>query len=228
MSLGLLSKIGNGIIDPIKGTLNTFVVPTVSEGIRILPDSLLFGSGFLSLLTFSPAYFIFFLAILEAALLQSAIGSILLSIYPGFFGNTPGPLSCTQGYKSPNFYRLSLLSLFVKDTLVPNPIMFILSSATFYIMAMYFEFSKEISYLGSQAVDKMKASIFMSCILIFLVALWRVVEGCDSFGLLIISFILGIIGIGIFHVNMALFGRESVNLMALPTLDTTKAAVCNN
>lgn len=218
----------NKILSPVKTVVDNYIQPTVSESIRILPDSLLFGSGFLALLTFSPAYFIFFIAILQLGLFQHISASFLMSILPSNFSNQPGPMKCSQGYRGTSFYQLSLMTLLIKDSVIPNPIMFILSAASFYIMAMYWEFQEEYSSLGPEAVKGVKASAIMSAILILFVALWRIgMDGCDNLNYLIVSFIFGFIGFGVFHINKSIFGRDSVNLMAIPTFVNDKKSVCS-
>ena len=206
---------------PIMPIWHNYIKPVTSETIRILPDSLLFGSGLLSILTFSPAHFVFFLSIIEFAFIQSIIASTLLSSSPSTFEMKNSPLSCSTGYKPGSLYQLSIMRI-MKESYVPNPLIFMLSAASFYFYAMYLNFNTDYSSLGQEMISRVGLSIILSGLLILAIIIWRsFVDKCESSFALLISCIIGLVGMGVFYQNLNLFGPDLVNMNSIPLLQVT-------
>ena len=87
---------------------NTYIVPNFEEQIRLLPDSILFGSLLLALFTQSFSTVMFAVALLEAGLAGSLLQALFT--YLDIFHTGPSipdkPSACVSGYTTPTLETL--------------------------------------------------------------------------------------------------------------------------
>ena len=207
------------LLEPIMPIWNNYVKPVTSQTIEILPDSILLGTGLLALLTFSPAYFIFFLSIIEFSLIQRLLSAVLTSISPTFEKKN----GCSTGYNLGSLYRFSIINTLTNDASVPNPLIFIISAASFYFYTMYINLNQSYAAIGQPMMNTVAGVTIISGILMLVIILWRsFVNGCESFTNLFISFVLGLLGVGVFYQNLKLFGIDLINMNGIPILQPTQ------
>jgi len=202
---------------PVASMLNDYIKPITSETIKLLPDSLLVGSGLLSILTFSSYYLLFFFTIAELCIIQNVIASLLMSFNPEAFKQINKGLECSTGYTAPTLHEFSLVSLITNNSRIPDPLLFILSSASFYIYAMYFYFNDNFLNLGPVMMGRVYASLITTALSIIVIIIWRLYsDKCASIFDLTASVLFGLIGFAIFYQNLQFFGEDTVNLFGVP------------
>jgi hypothetical protein len=80
-------------------------------------------------------------------------------------------------------------------------------------------FDKEIKALGGDIQLRTNIAMTMSCIFAVALFMFRYSYGCESFGTLLLSVILGfIMGALVVQQNIALFGRDGVNVLNIPMI----------
>ena len=154
------------------------------EIIRLTPDSLLLGTGFLGLITQNYAIGMLFAALFETAFitvgLQSLFGYISLK------DNPPNPKAasreCASGFQSPTLQSMSSFFKVAPQSSFPSSPIFILTTAVIYVITAMQGFSQELSELGPSYSTRYYIGIFLSLILLFIAASYRFLTGCDAFG----------------------------------------------
>ena len=62
-------------------------------------------------------------------------------------------------------------------------------------------------------------AIMATVIFIIFMFIYRIVYGCDSFGNILLTMIIGLVaGIALMYQNLALFGRDGVNILNIPLI----------
>lgn len=205
------------------GSLRTHLMekglgPVLGEMIRVFPEGLVITSGLYAALTMSLAFGVFFLALVES-----------LVIYHGirFFGSffhvadlTPASASpkCRTGFSVPD---LSMLSMFGSESRFPfpSPHIYILSVASAYMFSTLNSQTKELQALGPAYASRYYLSVIMLSLFLLGFTLFRLVNGCESFGVLLLTVPVGIlVGTILMQINQRLFGQNAMNLIGIPLL----------
>lgn len=205
---------------------NSYIVPNFQEQIRLVPDSIIFGSLFIALLTQSYSTVMFAVAMLEAGIAGGLVQALFT--YMDIFHTSPSipdkPSACVSSYSSPTLETLFSLC---KDKLcgakiasgVPSFPVYFLATASSYVVSSMYSQKQELEALGPAYAARFYISIFVSCLLLLLVTFYRVANGCDGFGTIILSLLFGFIMGGLlFYQNFALLGRDSTNMAGVPLL----------
>lgn len=192
----------------------------LGELIRILPDSLLLGSGFFALVTLSFSHAIFFVSMLEGLLAFHGIRYLnnyldIINVVP--LRQSFGP-ACRTGLTTLSAASLSLFANMIRPTF-PSAPMFIMGLASTYIVLSMNMLSKEIETMGSEYTSRYYLSATGLAFLTLFVGLYRIRYSCDSIGSVAISAVLGAIVAGLLVVqNERIFGESSLNLIGVPLL----------
>jgi len=192
----------------------------VGEIARLFPDSALFGSIVLYLITQHLPYGVFALFLLESSGLYKAINLITDSIAdrPSLKQGTPQQTkNCRPGFLAP---RLEPDRLFMHEGLISMP-MFYMSATIAYLLGATMQFASVLNTMGASWSSRtLVSTIFAICL--FVLCYLRN-TGCASHLSLIGAALLGA-GAGVFFwfVNSRVFGNESMNFAGLPYL-TDKA-----
>jgi|GEM_PF-3321737 len=196
------------------------------EIIRLTPDSLLLGTGFLGLITQNYALGMLFTALFETAFitvgLQSLFGYISLK------DNPPNPKAasreCMSGFQSPTLQSMSSFFKVAPQSSFPSAPVFILTTAVVYVITAMQGFSQELSELGPGYSTRYYIGIFLSLVILFIAASYRFLTGCDAFGTILLSLLFGFaLGITLCWQNNALFGRDATNILGIPMFANTTA-----
>jgi hypothetical protein len=184
-----------------------------NEIITLIPDSILFGSLFLYFLTSNASFGVFGVFVLESILSYKFI-SWMISQTVGE-SRPPGNIKCLSGYKTPRFDPSKILPIHAYP---PFAIFSVTSMATYIGIAMS-SFKEVFETMGPEWQSRSTVSYILLSILMILTILVRSVSGCDTFGDMAISVMLGIIvGLIFYYVNKSLFGQEGINFLGVPTL----------
>jgi hypothetical protein len=192
----------------------------VGEIARLFPDSALFGSIVLYLITQHLPYGVFAVFLLESAGLYKAINLITDSISdrPSMKrGSLEQTKNCRPGFLAP---RLEPERTFMHEGLISMP-MFYMTATIAYLLGATMQFASVLNTMGSSWSSRTLVSIVFAILLLVLCYLRNM--GCSSHLSLIGAVVLGG-GAGAFFwfVNSRVFGNESMNFAGLPYL-TDKA-----
>lgn len=200
---------------------NNFIKPTIMEQIRLIPDSLFAGSFLLALLTQSYSYSMFSLALFESILIAMGLNNLMtyLDLKSTFPSIPPDASKC---YSSAWGVSLESVIHFNKDNIssgFPSFPVFFLSTATAYIIGGLYTQKEELESLGPDYAARFYIGLIGSLFVLFTVMSYRIYNGCDGAGIIIMSLVFGIIaGSLLLYQNGYLFGRDAVNLTGIPLL----------
>jgi len=80
-------------------------------------------------------------------------------------------------------------------------------------------FGREIKSLSNDLSIRTNIATVLSTLFILFMMMFRYTYGCESFGTLLLSVILGLIfGALLVYQNVGLFGRDGVNILNLPMI----------
>jgi hypothetical protein len=213
------------VVTGAKNFVKNNIAETVQEGVRIFPDGLIFASGFFALITLSRPYAIFFASMAESLVAFHLLRS--LTDYLGIFKALPTGKdyndSCRTGFSSQTLDSLSLFST-LNYGLFPSAPVFMFATAASYVFTSLNTLSKEMEALGPAYSQRYYVSMVFLLLSLFALLSYRLMFGCDSFGVLMMSTVAGIVlGMLLIQQNTAFFGSGGVNLLGVPLL-RSKAA----
>lgn len=212
---------GGGGLDIASKYLNATVLPLINETLRVLPDSILFGSILMTLMTQSFAMAMFSLAMVETAVLGSALRKLLS--YIDLSHTLPpagsGISACYPAVFAPTLETLMTFGKSSIESSFPSLPVFYVSSAAAYVVGSLWTQQKELESLGPDYTSRFYISICASLLLLFALITYRIAFGCDTAGIVLVTLLLGFVAGGlIFYQNMSLFGRDATNLTGIPLL----------
>lgn len=99
--------------------------------------------------------------------------------------------------------------------------MFFLSAVISYMISAMNEFSREIKSLGGDLSARTRVAFGLGMLLLFAMLMFRYSYGCESFGTLFVSILVGgFAGFALVNQNKALFGRDGINVLNIPMIQT--------
>lgn len=208
----------SGFYEYAKSLLLGSVLPVGLETSRLLPDSLLFGTGLLSLVTYQTPMMFLFLSVVLSYFAANAIGAGASTFFPQDVPSKSADQQCIGGLYSPSLSRISLLPEIggACSGFPASPIL-ILSSFVFYCIVSVLQQTDVLAQLGDDYVAKLPTVSALSAILLILFMIYLLAYDC--YGFLTILFSIGAGGLvgGTLSVLFSLiFGQESTNLLGLP------------
>ncbi len=210
-----------GIYEFSKKVFLDTIKPTVAEGMRLLPDSLLYGTGILTLITYqTPMLFLFILTFI-AFLVSNLLSSAANTFFPQ--ETTPATISqdCLAGIYTPTGARITLLSDMASPYGFPSMPMFILSTFALYCISSLMQQSEVLTQLGGDYAAKLPAAAFLSAILVIGLIYYLMNNGCSSFMIILFSIVAGgILGGAASFIFSLIFGQEAINILGLPLFVT--------
>jgi hypothetical protein len=210
----------------VQSIWNTYLVPNFQEQLRLVPDSIIFGSFFIALLTQSYSTVMFAVAMLEAGVAGGLLQALFT--YLDIFHTGPSipdkPSACVSSYSTPT---LETLFTVCKEKLcgskiasgVPSFPIYFLATAISYVISSLYSQKEELEALGPAYAARFYIAIFVSFLLLLLLCFYRVANGCDGLGTIVLSLLFGfLIGGLLFYQNMSLLGRDATNMAGVPLL----------
>jgi hypothetical protein len=187
-----------------------------NELVAVLPDSLIYVSGIMALLTTSFPNFMFFISMLEALLgFHLLRGGIAMFDLPFL---RPLTAQCQSGFKSPTLGDISFFGSHSQSAFPSSPL-FMISAAAAYLFQSLDAQSKELEILGPAYSSRYYISLLSLLGMIFILGCWRLYSGCETPSVVILSILLGLaVGSLILYQNYKIFGPDSVNMLAIPLL----------
>jgi hypothetical protein len=155
----------------------------------------------------------------EYMLAQRVLSMIIGCIAPVGAGENALQGICQPGFIFPNKMRISLIETVGIPSMFPSPSMFFLSATLSYMINAMQNFGREIKSLSGELKTRTNIAMVLSCLFVLAMMMFRYSYGCESFGTLLLSIILGfIMGALVVHQNIALFGRDGVNVLNIPMI----------
>lgn len=199
--------------DKIKEYMYKNVLTTVDEVNRLLPDSLLFGSLLLYILTHNISFGIFSLFLVESTLFHKLIAL-------GFnkaVGQTPvtKDAKCYPGFRTP---RLEVERM-ISSNQYPSIGTYSLSAISMYLGLSMNSFRDTLDTMGPEWTARFGVAIgfIVTFMTVFLLA--RILKGCETFSESMVAILFGTLVGGLsFLFHSKVFGKESVNFLGLPFL----------
>ncbi len=202
-------------------------VAVTGELVRLLPDSLVFMSGFFALLTGS-----FPQAILFVSLLESIVGYHLLRKGTAFLdidflkaAEKAGSSDCRTGFRTTTPNDISLFKASEERTAFPSAPLYIVAVAAAYFFGSLNSQMKELEALGSSYSARFYISVISLSFLLFIIGASRMATKCDTAAVAILSIVTGVtVGTFLIWQNQALLGPDSTNLLGIPLLANRTAS----
>lgn len=188
----------------------------------LMPDSILFGSLLLYVLTQNLSFGVFAIFIFENVLSHKLLSWFMLQV-EGAAVSRPFDSKCRAGYKTP---QLAINRIYDHNP-YPSYGVFSVVSIAAYLGLSTREFSNTMQQMDFNNIEqtqqnnskwRMRSTVAYTLTGIFL-ALFIILRliSCDSPSEVLYASVLGfIVGIIFFKVNLSLFGREAINFLGLP------------
>jgi len=203
-----------GLLDDIKNS--------AMEIGALMPDSILFGSLLLYVLTQNLSFGVFAIFIFENVLSHKLLSWFMLQVEGAAVSRSIDP-KCRAGYKTP---QLAIDRMYDHNP-YPSYGVFSVVSIAAYLGLSTHEFSDTMQQMDFNNTDQtqsnkskwsMRSTVAYTLIGIFL-ALFIILRlvSCDTISEVLYASVLGlIVGMFFFKVNLSLFGAESINFLGLP------------
>jgi len=188
----------------------------------LMPDSILFGSLLLYVLTQNLSFGVFAIFIFENVLSHKLLSWFMLQVEGAAVSRSIDP-KCRAGYKTP---QLAIDRMYDHNP-YPSYGVFSVVSIAAYLGLSTHEFSDTMQQMDFNNTDQtqsnkskwsMRSTVAYTLIGIFL-ALFIILRlvSCDTISEVLYASVLGlIVGMFFFKVNLSLFGAESINFLGLP------------
>ena len=202
------------VYDFLGGTL----APVIFEIQRLLPDSLLFGTLVMFILTGNTTWGVLLTFLIELLVAHG----ILATGFQAYQGpqKSQGPLSCRPGFRHPRF---DFTRFFIRDR-YPSVSTFSLGAIATYFGLTINYFSETLRAMGPEWAARVTVAYIFIALFVVSILSTRLLYGCESKSELIIALIAGLLSsIILFSINFSIFGAEGINILGLPMLvDKTK------
>jgi hypothetical protein len=205
----------------IQYILDQYVKPNLSEQIRLLPDSIFYGSLILALVTQSYAMAIFAVSLLEAGLIGTGLRNLIS--YMDLIRSAPeipaDPAYCDSSFRSPTIESMLHFGPASIQSAFPSFPIYFLSVAGSYVITSMMMQKEELEALGPAYASCFYIGIASVLLLILIVSSYRMIYGCERVGVVILTLLTGFLIGGLITYQMnQLLGRNAINLTGIPLL----------
>jgi len=222
MSAASLSRIGRQADTAASGAIdsfsNKFIAPFVASAVELthlFPDSILFGSFLLYVITQNLSYGVFSLFLFETSVLHRMIGFVVQQTMGDM--NEPGKSCGTSGFSAPRLAMDRVRSIRPQQGL--NPFAFFMGAILTYLCAAIGQFKESLDVMGPDWSGRFYFVVIMAPLITLAMLILYGVTGCFTWqgGLLAVG---GgcLAGGALYILNNALFGAEGMNFLGLPYL----------
>ncbi len=206
-----------GIFEVSKGIFTNTIQPTISESLRILPDSLLYGTGILSLITYQTPMLFLFGTVALSFIASNFIGKTFQTFMPQDTPPARVTDRCLPGLYSLTPARITLFSELANTSGFPSMPMFVLSSVISYCISAVYQQADVLKELGPDYEAKLPTILFLSVILLIVLMTYLLANECNGFLIILASLAMGgIFGMVIATLIPIVFGQEATNILGVP------------
>lgn len=190
---------------------------TIIEIQRLFPDSILFGSMILYIITMNSVFGYFAIFLLEVFTSHKLLASFITKVTGQLRSeSSSGSMSaCYPGFRGAR----KDVERIVRTNEYPSISVTSLSAVSTYILSSMIKFSDTLKAMGSDWNTRTIFSLVFITIICLSTFFYRWFMMCEGVKEIAFAVIFGIVlGVGFFFANIALFGDESVNFLGLPYL----------
>jgi hypothetical protein len=197
------------------------IVKVIESVIQIFPDAVFWGTGFISFITLSYSYGIFFLSMIEAGTIYHGFNYLNENIR--LFGtNSLQSEKCRSSFENVTLHSIKLFQYDFRPTFLSISI-FMTSFIASYIVGVILYLKDELVILGGNYGEhynsRMYGSVVMFTAIVFIIMTYRLLTGCDNPVNIVVSLLLGLsVGGLILLQNNRILGIQSLNLLGVPIL----------
>jgi len=204
-------------------TITTFFSDTmlspVVELYSLMPDSILFGSLLLYVITQNVSYGVFSFFIFETILSHRFLSWIMTQTFGQPRSAEPN-MKCRAGFKTE---RLDVQRMLMHNQ-YPSYAIFSITSIGTYLGLSTHQFSDTFEAMGSEWTGRGKSAYFFIAAVILIFLLARPYACNESASEMAAAFVFAVFfGFIFFKLNVMMFGEEAINFLGLPYL-SEKAA----
>lgn len=229
LKLGSAAAMGPGLLKPneaIKQFFGGTIFPVMQHLGKILPDAVFVFLVLFAILTQNFANGVLAMSLIESTLAFSIIGKAVEYFAPGGV-NTAVNAACEAGFPSQtySYSSLSIFSSLIGKTSFPSHSIAVVSTLVGYLLTALFQYRSELRQLGPKYEAHIPIGVTLSFLTLTAFVLFRYIAGCENLGTIVGTLLIGILlGTIIVYQNVALLGKESVNLLGIPTLESRTLA----
>jgi hypothetical protein len=210
------------------------ILPVCQHLAQILPEAVFVFLILFSILTQNFANGILALSLVESLFVFSIIGNAA-QYFTGSDSPTTKPEACQAGFPRSisSYSTLSIFNKLTEHLPFPSHSIAVISTLIGYLLGALFQFKGELRQLGPEWEARIPIAVTLSFLVLTAFVLFRYIAGCEGLGIIIGTLLTGIVlGTLILYQNMALMGKEAVNILGVPTLESRTIAgkplyVCN-
>ena len=189
--------------------------------LRMFPEAVFWGTGFIAFVTLSFPFGVFFLSLIEAGVFYHGFNYINENIRL-FGANSLASGKCRTGFEDPTLRSISLFQYEFRPTFMSLSV-FMTSFIGAYLVGVLLYLKNELEILGSsygeQYTTRMYGSVALFTSITFLTMTYRLLTGCDNAINILASLLLGLaIGALVLLQNNGILGIQSLNLLGVPIL----------
>lgn len=199
--------------DKLMSFMSGSVLVALDEIQRLMPDSILFGTLVMYILTSNVSFGIFGVFIFEMLTSHKLISWT--------FSQTTGDVrakvtnECRSGFRTPRFD----ISRMFTGNYYPSEGVFSIASIGTYLGLAMGGFRETLKTMGAEWCSRFSVAIGFIITFTALFIITRFWRNCETFGEISVATVLGIlVGLVFYFVNKSVFGQESMNFLGLPYL----------
>ena len=207
-----------GIYEYAKNLFLGTVLPVSNETMRLLPDSLLYGTGLMSLITYQTPMLFLFITVILGFLASNGLTSTIENFFPEALPPAQASQACMSGIYSPTLSYFTLLGeKSGAGGAFPAAPIFILSTFVFYCLSSLLQQADVLTQLGDDYAAKIPVVATFSSILLILFMIYLMYNGCNGFMTILFSIGAGgLFGGMLSFLYSLVFGQEAINILGLP------------
>ena len=187
------------------------VLNFIKELFYIFPDSIIFGSFLIGLITLSSPHLVFSLSLVESL--------VILSIVQNGVSYLIGGSIPTDKCKS-HFHKFTFPSLLLKPSgNYPSYSAYIVSTACTYLAYSLYSIQDELNSIDKSYYISYSVSFWLLLILAILYSVLLSYLGCDSISSILSGYFIGIlIGCFLVYQNKNMLSNDVINFLSVPLL----------
>lgn len=205
--------------EAVKDFFGKTIFPVAKHLFQILPEAVFVFLVLFSILTQNFANGVLAFTLIESVLIFAVIGKGV-----GYFTDGSNlSVGCEAGFPTSvsSYATLSLFRSLTQGLSFPSHSIAVISTLIGYLLSSLITYSKELKQLGGGWELRIPIAVTLSFLTLTAFVLFRYIAGCEGFGTIVGTLILGLgIGTALMFQNLNLFGKESVNVLGIPTLES--------
>lgn len=208
--------------EAVKDFFGRTIFPVAKHLFQILPEAVFVFLVLFSILTQNFANGVLAFTLIESVLIFAVIGKGV-DFFTSSAGPSGRPAGCEAGFPTSvsSYATLSLFRALTQGLSFPSHSIAVISTLIGYLLSSLITYSKELKQLGGGWELRVPIAVTLSFLTLTAFVLFRYIAGCEGFGTIVGTLVLGLgIGTALMFQNLNLLGKESINVLGIPTLES--------